>query len=857
MRILAAVCLVLACAFAAASAATPGPGAATRAAFVDKDGTIRWRDDASEVSLFGANYCLMSGGDYRMAGLIGADRKKMIDEDMAQFARMGWTGLRLCSWGDWENSDKDGNLVVNDHVDLLDYLIAKARERGIYILLTPIHGYSPAFPDQMNKPVENVGFSRWFEKKDFGTDPKSIAAQANYIGQVLDHVNPYTGTALKDESALLFVEVINEPIHHPEDLAGSVAYINALVKPVRDRAPGKITFFNVSQDFHIAEAIKESGVDGASFGWYPSGLVAGRTLKGNFLQAVDSYPDMLRPELAGRPRIVYEFDTADMNTGYTYPAMARAYRGVGAQFASMFAYDQLETAPYNLGWQTHFLNLVHTPRKAVSAIIAAEAMRRLPRFKAYGRYPDNRSFGDFRVDYEHDLSELNAADAYMNAGATTTAPRDPARLTRIVGFESSPLVEYEGSGAYFLDKVRDGVWRLEVYPDEVLVRDPFEQPRPDKIVSRLLYRDWPMRLALADLGGEFHATPINVAHGAAKQAVAGQFDVQPGVWLLSATQTVERASLPASINRVGFEEFHVNAPLSYPDEVLSLAPKQVTAGQPITLAARVADDKLPDEVELWLRPAGMRAFAKPLAMHRLRGNDYGADAGMLAPGLYEFAVSETTGGRTTTFPGAVPGRPGEWPFSSDRSWTLRVLPPGAPLRLFDPKLDYANLSFVRPHENVRGGLYSIVPGRDAGEFALAFAVPDLGADTPQLYAAQADVADAVTYASAKTLEIVLRSTGDAATRTEISLIEKDGTAWKASVEAKSSWKTASIPLSALRASRSVLIPSPFPGLWDYWREVPQHRGDKGDHVHLADVERLQLVVLRGGSGAAIQSVILK
>ena len=64
------------------------------------------------------------------------------------------------------------------------------------------------------------------------------------------------------------------------------------------------------------------------------------------------------------------------------------------------------------------------------------------------------------------------------------------------------MVDYEGSGAYFLDKVRDGVWRLEVYPDEVLVRDPFEQPQPDKIVSRLLYRSWPMTLHLPDLGGQ-------------------------------------------------------------------------------------------------------------------------------------------------------------------------------------------------------------------------------------------------------------------------------------------------------------------------------------------------------------------
>src|ERR1700749_2190747 len=126
---------MLCCAFSLRAQAQTGEEA-TRAVYLDKSGVVRWQDDNGEVALFGANYCIMSGSDYRMAGLVSRDRKKMIDEDMAQFARMGWTALLLCSWGDWENSDKAGNLIVNDHVDLMDYLIAKARERGIYILLT-------------------------------------------------------------------------------------------------------------------------------------------------------------------------------------------------------------------------------------------------------------------------------------------------------------------------------------------------------------------------------------------------------------------------------------------------------------------------------------------------------------------------------------------------------------------------------------------------------------------------------------------------------------------------------------------------------------------------------------------------
>jgi hypothetical protein len=518
--------------------------AAVRPAYVDKAGVVRWRDSSAEVALYGANYCIMSGSDYRMAGLVSGDRKAMIDEDMAHFARMGWTALRLCSWGDWENADKEGNLVLNEHVDLLDYLVAKARERGIYMLLTPIHTYNPAYADQINEPTRNVGFSRYFERPEMGTNPVSIAAQARYIGQLLNHVNPYTRAALKDEPSILFVEMINEPVHHPEDIAGSVKYINTLVDAVRGTGSKQITFFNVSQDFAIAPAIGQSKVDGVSFGWYPTSLVAGHALRGNFLQAVDGYPDMLRPDLKSKPRIVYEFDQADLLSGYMYPAMARTFRSVGAQFATMFAYDMLRTAPYNLGWQTHFLNLVHTPRKAVSAVIAAEAMRRLPRLQSYGRYPDNLAFGDFRVSYADDLAELNAEDAFMNAGVTTSAPRNPKALKRIVGLGASPLVGYEGTGAYFLDKIRDGVWRLEVYPDEVLVADPFEQPRPDRVISRLLYRSWPMTLHLPDLGGGFFVSPITVPEGqsaAVRKSAGARFAVEPGVWLLSRRQNIDRS----------------------------------------------------------------------------------------------------------------------------------------------------------------------------------------------------------------------------------------------------------------------------------------------------------------------------
>src|SRR5206468_2808057 len=136
-----------------------------------------------EVALFGANYCLPSACDYRAAGYVGADRKRLIEEDMAHFARMGWDALRLSFWGDWENSDAQGNLIANDHLDLLDYLIARATARGVFMLLSPIVTHTSLWPENRNDSAV-VGFAKRFQKAELGTNPEAIAAQTNYLQQL-------------------------------------------------------------------------------------------------------------------------------------------------------------------------------------------------------------------------------------------------------------------------------------------------------------------------------------------------------------------------------------------------------------------------------------------------------------------------------------------------------------------------------------------------------------------------------------------------------------------------------------------------------------------------------------------------
>jgi hypothetical protein len=827
------------------SVAAQSPAPANRAVFLDREGVIRWRDDRSEVRLYGANYVVTTASDYRAAGYVNADRKKMIDEDMAQFARMGWDGIRLTFWGDWESADTLGNLIDNDHLDLLDYLVAKARDRGIYMLFSPIQLYNAKWPDALADTTA-PGFGRKYSRNIMGTDPAALRAQANYLRQILNHVNRYTGVAYKDEPGILFIELVNEPVHHPEDIEGSVRYINALTDAVRSTGCRKLIFYNVSQDFRIGPAIVRSKVQGITFGWYPTGLNSNRELEGNYLRGVDAFPDMLRPELARLPRIVYEFDAPDTREATMYPAMARTFRSVGTQFAAMFSYDMLATASRNLGWQTHFLNLVYTPRKAMASIIAAEAMRRLPRMESYGSYPANLRFGDFRIVPDSNLSELVAGDAFMHAGSTTSKPPVPGSLRRIAGYGSSPVVQYEGEGIYFLDQVRPGVWRLEVYPDAVPVRDPFELPRADKVVTRAINRTWPMTITLPDLGPTFAVQRVDGSPGQSSPASGGRFTVVPGVYILSASGALDLSTLPRFVGSVRLSEFHPPPVDTLPPMVEALANPEFVTGQDVRLAARVVADAAPDSVLLFIRRlAGDWYHRYP--MRAAGGYRFEAvvPADSVRPGPYEFVVVHYAHGSAMTFPGAQPGQPWDWNFPGRASWRASVVAPGTPIALFDPGTDANRLSFTRIGDAGRQGLFNVSISPVTGRPVFQLRLPaGEGGRTLEDYTASLVVrkriqSRAATITAAEAVRLRLRGLGPRQIL-QVTLMEDDGTSWTAGVPVDSSWTEPRIPLSDFRAGRGALLPQGFPGQWNYWVGPAAGRGGAGDRLRLEHLERLQL-----------------
>ena len=770
--------------------------------YQDTKGVIRWKDTKEEVALFGANYCLPSACDYRAAGYVDGDRKEMIREDMDHFRRMGWQGLRVCFWGDWQNSDAEGNLIDNDHLDLMDYLIAEASKRNIYMLFSPIVTYDSQWPE-MNDNT-NQGFEKTYPKHTLIHDEKAIQCQENYMKNILNHVNRYTGRMIKDEPHILFVELINEPAQFPDDITGMIKYINRMCKAIKSTGCKKLTYYNLSQNFKVSSAIQKSKVDGASYAWYPQALNNGYTFMDNGLHFVARYEAMVNDGLKGKSRIVYEFDAPDTENGYMYPAMVREYRRGGIQFAAMFSYDMHRTASRNLGWQTHFFNMVYTPSKAVSGMIAAEVMKRIPRGSDFGLYPENNKFGEFRVDYNEDLGILNSDEKFYYSNHTSDKPKDMNKLKHIAGVGSSIVVDYEGTGIYFLDKIEDSKWVLEIYPDIMKVDDPFKKPNPHRICRQAVCLQRNIRINLPDLKISMNVTP--------------------GKYVFYNHTLLNKEELPL--------QKYYSKESTKDWVVVNKAPKEMVAGSIGHFECEVYGPFLPDSVFLYIKDNSW--YSKCYKMKYGGGFKYTTDVDLSVFGkgvkAYHIGIIQSTD--KLTFPDATRCLPNEWDYYEQDTYQLKIVGQERSLVLLDETDDWTKIRRTRCHNSPQTIFSSVVLEEDLKK-AFKLVTPDL--EKKNHYISPCDVTFSH-YIYPRMSErfkngsspksIIIEAQGVKNTdKLIVNFVDTEGRAYGNVVNVNAEMNIIEIPVSALVPTKAVILPQDWPGVNEYWYAASTRMND--------------------------------
>jgi len=788
-------------------------------AYVDPQGILRWSADKKEVQGFGVNYTVPFAHAYRQAMRLGVDVKTAMKSDIYHFSRMGFNLYRVHVW-DVEISDTLGNLLVNEHLDAFDFMINELKQKGINYVLTPIAFWGNGWPD----PDEATpGFSQRYGKGECLTDPACIRAQQNYLAQFLNHVNPYTGLAYKNDPSVIAFEVSNEPHHRgkPEEVQ---AFVKGMVNAMRSTGNTKPIFYNITHGVNFMEQYFAAGIQGGTFQWYPTGLGYQRELSGNLIPNVDDYKipfdDVIKKYKGAK--LVYEFDAADVGRSYIYPVMARSFREAGIQIGTHFAYEPTYLAPFNTEYNTHYMNLNYTPQKALSLMICNEVFHQVPMNTDYGKYPTNTRFDDFMVDYKADLAVYNSTAKFIYTNHTSEVPKDEKKLTRIAGFGSSPVVTYEGSGAYFLDKIGVGLWRLEVMPDAIVVDNPYGRNSPDKTVGVINWMKHKMSVKLTELGTDFRITAIDEGNTTTPMTSNGTFTIAPGTYVLQSIKSKVGWQKDQTFGAFKLNAFYAPAS-SVSKPWFSHTPKpEISASQELTIEAQYVSASPPDKIEVVAYFGWQRESFEMTTTDGYRcATTLPADK--IKTGFLGYYIAVTHGEKTTTYPSGIDKKLSDWDFYDLSNYQVRVVPKTNPISLFDASTDVDVL--VRPWRN---GL-ATVPTENLNEAEYQVNLEEIfevDGENPEAapihdYSFKHFVIDPLSgrkndLGGMKQLVLSGRALNDKPVTIQLAFVLDDGSSFGSTITLEPTAKDYRIDLSNLKPVKTVTLPRPYPSFLPYY-----------------------------------------
>lgn len=778
--------------------------------YVDKAGIMRRADTHAEVSYYGTNYTVPFAHAFRSLKQLGIDHHQAIDRDVYHMARLGLNAFRLHLW-DVELSDAEGNLLDNEHLELLDYLIMRLEERGISIMLTAQTNFGNGYPEKNSDP--NGAYSYRYDKCQVHDTETAIRAQERYIRSLATHRNRHTGLTYADDKAIVCMEINNEPCHSGTEKEVK-HYINRMAKALRKGGWRKPILYNVSHNWGVTQAFYDADIDGTTYQWYPLNLVAGRTRHGNYLPYIDSYdiPFCQLRNFEKKAKIVYEFDPADNLYCYLYPAMARTFRKEGFQWMTQFAYDPMDMAWANTEYQTHFLNLAYTPRKALSMMVAAEVARTVERGKDFGKYPADTLFGDFLVSYNRDLAMLNDGIKYYHTNHTSVAPKSFETLEHVAGWGHSPVVAYGGSGAYFIDKLDEHTWRLEVMPDVELTCDPFAKPSLRRRVGEIVYRNQPIAITLLGLGSSFHYQSVTCARPSQGMADNGRFSVYPGVYLLCNGECrawTANTYYDEGHKRIG--EF-VAPEQSLQTSVLIHTPRiRIEDGQDLSVRVRVFGPEEPDSVILY--PADISFWNEHNRLYTMRPTgtyDYETVVDNVTNNKnhwFAYNIAVFSKGHCRTYPQGTEGTPLDWDYDETSGYyRTEVTRPDAPVVLVEAHEDMDGTEISPMSGMWKGIAYEYLHRSpvDANVFRLS-----VNTEAPQTIVMRKYVGDLMACCPIrpKQIKVALAEVCGCDTL-EIGLVDRNGFTHSAKIAIDNGMATVSP--KDLHLSETLLCPEPYP-----------------------------------------------
>uniref|UniRef100_A0ACD5YUR5 Uncharacterized protein n=1 Tax=Avena sativa TaxID=4498 RepID=A0ACD5YUR5_AVESA len=293
---------------------------------------------------FNAYWLMYMGSD-------AADRSKVI-ATLDQASRLGATLVRTMAFNDGGSNRPlqiSPGVYNEDTFKGLDFVIAEAKKRGIYLILSLVNNWS-----DLGGKRQYVQWARdqghyLSSDEDFFTNGLIQRFYMNHVKRVLTRVNNFTGVAYKDEPTIFAWELMNEP-RLLSDLSGKtlqvwITLMSAYVKSIDpnhmveiglegfygESVPDRKKFnpgYTVGTDFISNNRIPT--VDFATIHSYPEQWVSrsSNETRVEFMKKwMASHIEDAAKELQ-KPLLVSEFGWSARSNGYTVAARDDYFRMV-------------------------------------------------------------------------------------------------------------------------------------------------------------------------------------------------------------------------------------------------------------------------------------------------------------------------------------------------------------------------------------------------------------------------------------------------------------------------------------------------------------------------------------------------
>lgn len=175
----------------------PGPAGKHGFVMINKQGLMAFADNPRQPIRF---LCASWGMDFPAA--------EEVDSFALQIRRRGYNAYRPHYLAEYLMEGSSQDLVFNsEHLQRWDQLSAALKKQGIYLAIDLISS-NTMFHHEMNWTPQGRKLRRM---TDVCFDPAVQEHWKKGVRMLLEHVNPYTGTALKDEPQVIYMTMRNEP----------------------------------------------------------------------------------------------------------------------------------------------------------------------------------------------------------------------------------------------------------------------------------------------------------------------------------------------------------------------------------------------------------------------------------------------------------------------------------------------------------------------------------------------------------------------------------------------------------------------------------------------------------------------